>query len=84
VAQVVGAAQVQADQVATLGGLPGRTQVAVAEDLAGRFGEQQRARLAVEVSAEHVIDGDQPVEVTDTISHGEVVSFRFESGCSRP
>jgi hypothetical protein len=56
----------------------------VAEDLAGRFGEQQRARLAVEVSAEHVIDGDQPVEVTDTISRGEVVSFRFESGCSRP
>jgi hypothetical protein len=22
--------------------------------------------------------GDQPVEVTDTISHGEVVSYRFE------
>lgn len=23
-------------------------------------------------------DGDQPVEVMDTVSHGEVVSYRFE------
>ncbi len=39
VAQVVRAAQVQADQVAVPGGLPDRPQVAVAEHVAGRLGE---------------------------------------------
>jgi hypothetical protein len=68
VAQVVRVAQVQADQVATPGGVPDRPQVAVAEHVPGRRGKLQRTTAARQVA----------VEVTDTISHGEVVSFRFE------
>jgi hypothetical protein len=91
-AQVVRAAQVQTDQVASPGGLPDRAQagagqhqqpvpvfgLCVGEELAELLGRDHSELVPVTRNIRTAYAGDQPVEVMDTISHGEVVSYRFE------